>query len=84
MGLSEDVRNYCNNKYVDPARKTGNNTIKIRCGDVHTALNYRNRYPLVCSALGSYIFEEISKVRRISIAGPLNGSNTEFTFEILK
>jgi hypothetical protein len=37
---------------------------------------------LVCSALGSNIFEEMSKVKRLSIEGPLNGSNTEFTFEI--
>jgi 5-methylcytosine-specific restriction enzyme B len=83
MSLSDDVRNYCNKMYVDPARKSGEKTITIRSGDIHNALNYRNRYPLVCSALGSNIFEDTSKVRRLSIEGPLNGSSTEFTFEIL-
>jgi len=82
MNLSDEVRNYCEEKYIDPARKSGKKTIRIRSGDVHTALGYRNRYPLVCSALGSNIFEEMSKVKRLSIEGPLNGSNTEFTFEI--
>ena len=82
MSLADDVRNYCKKVYVEPARKSGKTAVTIRSGDIHNALNYRNRYPLVCSALGSNIFEEMAKVKRLSIEGPLNGSNTEFTFEI--
>jgi hypothetical protein len=82
MSLADDVRRYCKEKYVEPARKSGRKAVKIRAGDVHSALNYRNRYPLVCLALGSNIFKDMCSLRRLSIEGPLNGSNTEFTFEI--
>jgi hypothetical protein len=37
MNLSDEVRNYCEEKYIDPARKSGKKTIRIRSGDVHTA-----------------------------------------------
>ncbi len=83
MSHADDVREYCMVAYVDPARKKGKRNIKIRSGDVHSALNYRNRYPLVCSSIGSNLFEELAQVSRVSIDGPLNGSNTVFTFELL-
>jgi hypothetical protein len=83
MSHADDVREYCIVTYVNPARGNGEKLIRIRSGDVHSALNYKNRYPLVCSAIGSNIFEELAKVHRTSIEGPLNGSNTLFTFELL-
>ena len=83
MSHADDVREYCLITYVEPARVKGEKLIKIRSGDVHSALNYRNRYPLVCSAIGSNLFEELAHVSRVSIDGPLNGSNTLFTFDLL-
>jgi len=80
MSHADDVREYCVVTYVDPARKKHEKFVKIRSGDVHRALNYKNRYPLVCSAIGSNLFEELTQVNRVSIEGPLNGSNTLFTF----
>jgi len=82
MSHSDDVRNYCLVTYIKPARRKSEKIIKIRSGDVHRNMNYKNRYPLVCSALGSNTFEELAHVKRISIEGPLNGSNTLFTFEL--
>jgi hypothetical protein len=83
MTLAEDIRNYCLLTYVEPARKKGQKLIKIRSGDVHRDLNYKNRYPLVCSSLGSNTFEEMAEVKRVQIDGPLNGANTLFTFELV-
>jgi hypothetical protein len=83
MSLADDVRRYCRETYVDPARKRREKTVEIRSGDVHSALHYRNRYPLVCSAIGSNLFEELCGVRRISVEGPLNGVSTLFTFELI-
>ena len=83
MSLADDVREYCLVTYIEPARSKGGKSVKIRSGDVHSALNYKNRYPLVCSSLGSNIFEEIARARRASIDGPLNGANTLFTFELM-
>lgn len=82
MSHADDVRRYCIENYVNPAREKGEKHITIRTGDVHSALNYRNRYPLVCSAIGSLTFEEVADVVRVAIDGPLNGSNTLFTFEL--
>jgi len=54
-----------------------------------TAVYSRNRYPLVCSAIGeqdaiaSSLFEESLHLKRVSIDGPLNGANTLFTFRLM-
>ena len=83
MSFADDVRRYCKDIYVDPARNKGEKTVTIRSGDVHSALNYKNRYPLVCSAIGSNLFEELCSVKRVSVEGPLNGVSTLFKFELI-
>ena len=83
MSLADNVRQYCKETYVDPARERGEKTVEIRSGDVHSALHYRNRYPLVCSAIGSNLFEELCNVKRRSVEGPLYGVSTLFTFELV-
>jgi 5-methylcytosine-specific restriction protein B len=82
MSHADDVREYCIAKYVEPARENKQKYVKIRSGDVHNALNYQNRYPLVCAALGTDRFEQLARVSRVAIDGPLNGANTEFTFKL--
>jgi 5-methylcytosine-specific restriction enzyme B len=83
MSYADDVRIYCKKNYVDVARGKGEKTVSIRSGDVHAALGYKNRYPLVCSAIGSNKFEELCGIRRIAVDGPINGVNTVFTYELL-
>lgn len=83
MTYADEVREYCKTHFVNPARARGDYSVTIRAGDVHSALNYRNRYPLVCSAIGTATFEESLNLKRISIDGPLNGANTLFTFLLL-
>jgi len=83
MNHADDVREYGNSRYGVPARQKGEGFVTIRAGDVHQALNYRNRYPLVCAAIGSNRFEEMANIRRVSIEGPLNGANTLFKFELI-
>lgn len=82
MSLADEIREYCKETYVDPAINKGEKTIVIRSGDVHKALNYKNRYPLVCSAIGSNRFKIMCNIERKSVDGPLNGVNTIFTFEL--
>jgi hypothetical protein len=83
MSYADEVRAHCGNSIVEPARARGEDEVSIRAGDVHQDLGYRNRLPLVCSALGAAIFEEQYRVRRIAVEGPLNGSNTLFRFSVL-
>ena len=83
MSHADDVRSYCQQRYIEAGRKSGQTFIEIRSGDVHAALGYRNRYPLVCSAIGTSIFEDMCRLKRIAVEGPLNGGNTVFRFELL-
>lgn len=83
MSLADEVREYCRATYVQPARSRGERTVTIRSGDVHSALGYANRHPLVCSALGTQAFHDLCAVERVSVDGPLNSSNTYFTFRLL-
>lgn len=82
MSFADDVRRYCKENIVDPARTRGERQVAIRAGDVHAAMDYQNRMPLVCGALGARKFDEFAGVERIGIAGPTNGANAIFTFRI--
>jgi len=83
MSHSDDVREYCKLNIINTARNRGESEVVIRAGDIHTAMGYRNRMPLVCAALGAKKFEEIAGVQRINLAGPTNGANAIFTFRII-
>ena len=84
MSLADDVRSYCSKHFVDPARSRGDKQVAIRAGDVHQALGYKNRLPLVCSALGAAVFESEYRVHRTAVEGPLNGSNTILRFDVCR
>lgn len=79
---SDTVRRYCVTNYLQPARARGDYTFSINSGDVHQALKFANKYPLVCSAIGAERFESEYNVSRLAITGPLNSSRTIFTFLI--
>jgi hypothetical protein len=83
MSSADDVRQHCKTNYIDPARDRCEKTVAIKSGDVHKDMGFTNRYPLVCGAIGARVFEELCNVRRISIEGPINGTTTVFTFELL-
>ena len=81
MSLADQVREYCYETYILPAQNENKQTFEIKTGDVHKALNFKNRYPLVCSAIGATIFEETYGLERVNVYGPLNGANTLFLFK---
>ena len=81
--ISENVRIYCRDTHVVPARKRGEKQITIRAGDIHKELGFKNRLPLICSALGTELYNKMANVKRISIEGPVIGANTRFTFQLL-
>jgi len=83
MSYADDVRNYCIENIINPARQKELLDIFIRSGDIHKAMNYKDRLPLVCSALGANKFEEEAKVKRISMNGPTCGANCVFHFRII-
>jgi hypothetical protein len=82
MGYADEVRAYCSRHYIQPARAAGKKEISIRAGDVHKAMGYKSRMPLVCSAIGTALFSEQNGIRRVSVDGPLNSANTVFRFKL--
>jgi len=82
MTHAHKVREYCKTQLIDPARARGDTTVSIRAGDIHKALGFKNRLPLICSALGANAFEKLARVQRISLEGPTNGANAVFTFRL--
>lgn len=82
MSVSDEVREYTYRHYIEPARQRGQQIVKVRAKEVHDALGLKNRYPLVCGALGTQLFEQRYNVRRQQIEGPTQGTTTTFWFEI--
>jgi 5-methylcytosine-specific restriction enzyme B len=80
---AQEIRIYCRDKYVKPARENGEKVVSIRVGDVHKDLNLKSRFGSVDDAIGANIFQEIANVRRISKSGPPHAPNAIFVFEIL-
>jgi hypothetical protein len=78
--LSDLVRDYARREYIDPARVRGDRTVRIRAGDVHRALHFTNRVPLVCNALASKGFLERNQLQLESRQGPPSGLSTTATF----
>lgn len=82
MSVSDEVRAYTYRHYIEPARQRGQQIVKVRAKEVHDALGLKNRYPLVCGALATQLFEQRYNVRRQQIEGPTQGTTTTFSFEI--
>ena len=80
--VSEEVRSYALEKYIEPARKQGMTEVKIKADEVHKALGLKNRVPLVCSALRSQRFEELAGVRRLEEEGSRFSTTTTLTFAL--
>jgi hypothetical protein len=80
MTQAEEIRKYCIDNHVQPARAKKAKGVFISSGEIHKIMNLSNSYPAVCAALGSRTFEDEAGVKRVYIEGPLNGANTTFVF----
>ncbi|TET89625.1 MAG: hypothetical protein E3J35_09455 [Methanomassiliicoccales archaeon] len=82
MTLADEIREYANQNYIDPARNRGGVEVTIRAGDIHKRIGLSSRLPAVCGALGTNKFEKQYGVRLVGRKGPNQGSNVFFTFKI--
>jgi 5-methylcytosine-specific restriction protein B len=82
MTLADEIRKYVLTKYIEPARRHGEQTVTVRAGDVHKGMGLTNRMPAVAGALGAEKFEEYANVRLIRREGPHQGANLCLTFEL--
>lgn len=80
---AEDIRIYCRDKYVIPARLQGEKQITIRVGDIHKELGLKSRFGSVDDAIGANVFQDMARVTRVSKSGPPHAPNATFIFKIL-
>lgn len=84
MGLNEEVQKYVKATYLEPAKRRGESTVRIKAGDVHRDLHWVNRVPSVCTTLSSKKFQRETGLELISKEGPPSGFGTraEFTYRL--
>jgi hypothetical protein len=83
MKPADEVKQYASDHYIAPARAAGKSQVIICSGDIHSALKFKNRYPLVCAALGGVGFQRTHSIVMRNVTSPMNSSTTTFTFELL-
>jgi hypothetical protein len=76
MKPADQTRDYAYRTYIKPARDVGQEIVRIRCGDIHTALGFANRHPLACAALGAM------KFRRSTCDGTSEGGRADAKFQL--
>ena len=79
MTESDKVRQFVVEHYVRPAHRRGDTSFTVVVGDVHRTLGFRNRVPLVCSALKSNKFLQENRVLLKHTEGPPSGISTSVT-----
>jgi len=80
MTQSDQVIQYVQRSYIEPAKKRGDSAVSIKAGDVHKALRWSNRVPSVCQALSSKRFLEQNHLTLIEKQGPPSGLSTTTVF----
>ena len=73
---SDKVRQFVLEQHLRPARTRGERSFTVVVGDVHRTLGFRNRVPLVCTALKSNKFLHENHVLLKQIEGPPSGLST--------
>ena len=77
------IRAHVLKRYVEPARRRGDKTVKVRAGDVHREMELHNRVPNVCKALEASKFHSTNALELIKRVGPKQSTTTTFTFRLL-
>lgn len=60
---ADEIRPFCIEHFVKPARSRGEHTVTLRAGDVDNQMGLAQRLPAVCAALGSDTFERLARLR---------------------
>ena len=85
MRLADRIRAHVVERYVDPARGRGDETITVVARDVLAALSLRDSAPSVCSALRAAKFHKENALVLIREDGPPSkqSTTTRFTYRLL-
>src|ERR1700685_2971962 len=80
---AEAIRMYALKEYIEPARRKGQQRVRIIVGDVHRGMRLKNRVPNVCSVLSSRTFLEKNGLVIEEVAGPPSGMGTRVAYTYL-
>lgn len=83
MTLASQVRTHFLDTYVSPARSVGIERVQVAVSDVSRALGWRQRFPVICSALVSDSFHEAMGVRLTAGTKPCPSSSTVLLYELV-
>ena len=81
MTKAESIRAHVHARYIEPARRRGDETITVVAGTVLRDLQLRSDYaPSVCSALRARKFSAENDLELIRVDGPRSKSSTTTAF----
>jgi hypothetical protein len=80
---SEDIQEFANRMYLQPARTAGKTRVTIRVGELHDALGLKSQMSAVCGAIGGRKFREDYLLKLVERQGPTHEARALFTFELL-
>ena len=86
IGQAERIRDHVSVTYVEPARRRGESTVRIRVGDVRKEMGLTNeQVPAICGALRTRKFREANHLALEKLEGPPKKQATTvvFTFRLM-
>ena len=85
MQAAQQVRDYVRREYIEPARARKQSKVTVVAGDVHKAVRFINRVPLVCQALTGRKFLQENHLTLEKREGPKSGlgNRMAFTYRLL-
>ncbi|MGH9488271.1 MAG: hypothetical protein ACRD04_11870 [Terriglobales bacterium] len=75
-GASKRVQDLLLARYIEPARRRGQKTIRIVAGDIVRELRLRDRAPQVCAAMQGVRFLKRNQLEILEREGPPSGQST--------
>jgi hypothetical protein len=79
---ADEIRRYVLTEIIEPTRRAGQRTVRVRAGDVHDAMGLVNRVPAVCGALDTEKFQDLAGVTLVERTGPSQGHTVEWVFRL--
>lgn len=79
---ADAIRGFVANTVIQPELASGTKQIRVRAGDIHKAMQLKQRFPAVCSALESKKLADICGVEIVHREGPRQGANAVFIFRL--
>lgn len=83
MKQADRIKEYAIKHCIKPARDAGKQSVSIRAGDVHKAMELVDRVPAVCSALRTEEFQDRANVEFKGCDGPRESTTTTFHYRVL-